>query len=566
MAYCGLGSIGRVQTNDWLAEQFRSSTNDNLASTLEQVRANAASFISHAPSNHRALTIVLCGVTARRMFLASISNHERMDGSLGSVRDSFSLELEYPNQTLVFVPCGWCRLASWKRVAGRNGEILRKAVSRGRDHPQRVIATLGDMTRQVAESPDSCGLVSPQCHAGYRLADRTGATRVFGSVNEELIPHSVMDNQDLAEQIRQVFAKPHLQSRAMVLCETYSPERGWIQTADLRHARHQHTATTLNDGRVLIAGGRNDAPVEIREAEIFSPTNGWDDAAPMKYARAGHRAVVLGDGRVLVAGGWPGSTKSCELFDPQANSWTTGASLRDGRSNHTASLLEDGRVLVVGGNDDMGRALRSTEVYDPKEDKWSPIKDLALQRYQHAAVSLTDGRVLITGGNKGTDPGPVLREVEILELASRTSRSTRSMHFARHGHAAAQLSNGLVLVVGGTYPSEVYDLQRNEWVLTSTPGPLARGFGLIVAPGLGVVVTGGSHISTGAVLAEVESFQPESMTWTMMPKMNRARTGHAVALLTDGQILVSGGLEMVMGPGRKSLKIAQTVSASFADR
>jgi hypothetical protein len=306
--------------------------------------------------------------------------------------------------------------------------------------------------------------------------------------------------------------------------------------------------------------------VEIRAAEIFSPTNGWDDAAPMKYARAGHGAVVLGDGRVLVAGGWPGSTKSCELFDPQANSWMTAASLRDGRSNHTASLLEDGRVLVVGGNNEMGRALRSTEVYDPKEDKWSPVKDLALQRYQHAAVPLTDGRVLIIGGNKGTNRGPVLREVEILELASRTSRSTRSMHFARHGHAAAQLSNGLVLVVGGTYPSEVYDPQRNEWVLTSTPGPLARGFGSIVAPGLGVVVNGGSQITTGVVLAEVESFQPESMTWTTMPKMNRARTGHAVALLTDGQILVSGGLEMVMGPGRKSLKIAQTASALFGDR
>lgn len=182
VAYCGLGSIGKVQTNDWLAEQFRSSTSDSLASTLEQVRANAANFISHAPPNQRALTIVLCGITEGRTFLASISNHERMDGTRESARGSFSLELEYPKQTLVFVPGGWSRTASWKRVAGQNSELLHKAVSRGRDHPQRVIATLGDMTRQVAESPDSGGLVSPQCHAGYRLADRTGATRVFGSV------------------------------------------------------------------------------------------------------------------------------------------------------------------------------------------------------------------------------------------------------------------------------------------------------------------------------------------------------------------------------------------------
>ena len=96
VAYCGLGSIGKIQTNDWLAEQFRSSTGDSLASTLEQVRTNAASFISHAPSNQRALTIVLCGVTAGRIFLASISNHERMDGTRESARGSFSLEARVP--------------------------------------------------------------------------------------------------------------------------------------------------------------------------------------------------------------------------------------------------------------------------------------------------------------------------------------------------------------------------------------------------------------------------------------------------------------------------------------
>ncbi|MDD9994707.1 MAG: hypothetical protein OXS35_03040, partial [Dehalococcoidia bacterium] len=75
--------------------------------------------------------------------------------------------------------------------------------------------------------------------------------------------------------------------------------------------RIYHTATRMNDGRVLVTGGRGRSgagggyttpPGDT--AEIFDPETGdWTATAPLPSAREEHRAVLLEDGRVLVTGG-----------------------------------------------------------------------------------------------------------------------------------------------------------------------------------------------------------------------------------------------------------------------
>lgn len=111
--------------------------------------------------------------------------------------------------------------------------------------------------------------------------------------------------------------------------------------------RHQHTATPMRNGAILVAGGAYHGP--LADARIFS--NGvWSPAARLAKARSRHSATLLADGRVLVLGGFNGSAlSSAEIYDPSTDTWTPAKSLATPRYDHAAALLPDGSVLVTGG-------------------------------------------------------------------------------------------------------------------------------------------------------------------------------------------------------------------------
>jgi hypothetical protein len=68
-------------------------------------------------------------------------------------------------------------------------------------------------------------------------------------------------------------------------------------------ARSDHTATSLPDGRVLLAGGGSNQ--YLRSAEIYNPDTGTFSpvSSSMAIARYRHSATALSDGRILLAGG-----------------------------------------------------------------------------------------------------------------------------------------------------------------------------------------------------------------------------------------------------------------------
>ena len=68
------------------------------------------------------------------------------------------------------------------------------------------------------------------------------------------------------------------------------------------------------------------------------------------------------------------------------------------RRRSTATMLASGQVLVSGGMDRHGAAIRTVEIYDPIARTWILTHPLTDPRYAHAASMLTDGTVLITGG------------------------------------------------------------------------------------------------------------------------------------------------------------------------
>ena len=165
--------------------------------------------------------------------------------------------------------------------------------------------------------------------------------------------------------------------------ELYDPvSNSWATAASLQTPRASHRAARLADGRVLVAGGFADrfGVDALDRVEIYDPAaNTWTPAANLNVARTfGHSATTLADGRVLVAGGGDERLPlgeqylaSAELYNPATNTWTMTRSMTVERLSHFAVLLTNGKVLAAGGadNEDIrtgnGIAGETAELFTP---------------------------------------------------------------------------------------------------------------------------------------------------------------------------------------------------------
>jgi hypothetical protein len=163
-------------------------------------------------------------------------------------------------------------------------------------------------------------------------------------------------------------------SGTVASAELYDPTTGaFTLTGSMNQPRSYHTSTLLPNGMVLIAGGHNPANglvVPLAGAELYDPTTGtFTQTQSMNFARYDYTAALLSNGNVLMAGGFgtTGVLSSAELFQPSTGTFTLTGSLNAPRSNQHTAILKNGMVLVVGGGDQNEKPLATAELYEPAQ-------------------------------------------------------------------------------------------------------------------------------------------------------------------------------------------------------
>ena len=231
--------------------------------------------------------------------------------------------------------------------------------------------------------------------------------------------------------------------------ELFDPRTGlFARTGSLHRGRDSHTATLLQDGRVLVAGGYdNDA---LADAELYDPSSGkFAATGRLRTARRDHGAILLGDGSVLVVGGLnkdDEAVASAERYDPATGTFARAGSMTHEREYPVLTLLADGRVLILGGlegngDSDEQRIVDVVELYDPATGTFQGAGELETGRSGYTATLLPDGRVLLAGG---TDQTGALRSAQLYDPETGTLTATGSMSAPRYGHTATLLSDGRV--------------------------------------------------------------------------------------------------------------------------
>jgi N-acetylneuraminic acid mutarotase len=333
----------------------------------------------------------------------------------------------------------------------------------------------------------------------------------------------------------------------------------WSPAASLPETRYYHTATLLQDGKVLVVAdevwdGPMGPPTQIdASTELYDPvTDTWLPAQSVPGFRASHTATLLQNGKVLVAGGLNSfmslrGLNSAELYDPVANTWTTAATMLTGRHDHTATLLPNGKVLVTGGSDYV-TSFSSAELYDPVANTWTPAGTMSTARWGHSATLLNNGKVLIAGGY-GSASG-LSATAELYDPVSNTWSPAGSMLTARYEQTTTLLQNGKVLVAGGcdtscvtTSSTELYDPVANTWSATASMSTPRMSHTATIIPNGKVLVAGGARGYMGYAVyeASAELYDPAADNWSPAGTMSTTREYHTATLLTNGAVIVIGG-------------------------
>ena len=317
-----------------------------------------------------------------------------------------------------------------------------------------------------------------------------------------------------------------------------------IPTGSMGTPRSDLMAVRLLDGRVLVVSGYGDANEDgATSAELYDPATGtWSATGNMLRPTGSFPAVLLPDGTVLVQD---------QVYHPASGTWTaTGPMAKDIPSAFrwrgiTVTVLRDGKVLVT--------LYGAAQLYDPASGTWTATGKMNVPRRGAVATLLSDGKVLVAGGTVPPLDYDTEDSAEVYDPVTGSWTAIAKMH-APHVPLAAMLQpDGKVLVVDST-SFDVYDPATGTW--TALPARPGISYNAAAQLSDGTVLLAGHLSGNGGQPAcdAVDLYDPRTGSWTSASSMLRCGDRHRMGLedcgscrgssftpLLDGTVLVAGG-------------------------
>ena len=259
-------------------------------------------------------------------------------------------------------------------------------------------------------------------------------------------------------------------------------------------------------------------------------------------------------------------------YDPATDKWAKKKPMPL-LSHHVAFTEHAGRIYAFGGFTlpESGPAawapIDNAWEYDPATDNWKALAPMPTRRGSPVAVTVGDkiyvmGGATIPPGSKETAVHPQrphisVGAVEEYDPATNTWRQRTPMPTPRN-HATAGVVNGKVYVIGGRVGAafisagssnvdvvEEYDPAADAWGSARARMPSARSAMASGVHGARIYVTGGEGQNAQMMYTfrALESYEPASNRWTVLPSMPVSRHGLAGAVLGNRLHMVSGDVQ-----------------------
>lgn len=208
-------------------------------------------------------------------------------------------------------------------------------------------------------------------------------------------------------------------------------------------------------------------------------------------------------------------------------------------------------VLLAGG-EAWGDTtpLATAEIWYPSTGKvFRTMNTMSVQRKRHTATLLANGKILIAGGM--TRQFVSLNVADLYDPTSQLFSRTGVMKNERYDHTATLLQNGKVLLVGGCCESDGFTARKSAELYDPVSGNFSSTGGMkaarlrhtatLLSNGQVLITGGAKSVSDETGIKEAEIYDPKTGQFTSTGIMRTARQGHTATLLLNGNVIVAGG-------------------------
>jgi len=218
-------------------------------------------------------------------------------------------------------------------------DVVRTYIETGEPVSSRAVSARFEETISTAtirnvmvELEDSGFLYQPHTSAGR--VPTAAAYRFFAQEIASQATITVVDREWIQREMGGATSAAEITERAGHVLAEVSNGLGIVVAPPLGKTVLEHTRMwLLPDGRVLIAGGRNQANEDLSQSELYNPTTDkFSSGSLMNQTRALHTATLLTSGKVLFIGGVITSgdeTPTSELYDPVTGAFTYSSTTAD---------------------------------------------------------------------------------------------------------------------------------------------------------------------------------------------------------------------------------------------